>query len=107
MSDDGEHLQHDAHDVVLRLRRGQAERVDLHAVAEAPELLVGDAVALAREAVPQLDERAQLAHLFDEADPRVHEERERCRPRAASLRRRAPRAAPCTVSSTQMAVVSA
>ena len=35
---DGEHLQHDPLDVVLRLRLGQAERVDLHAVAEPPVL---------------------------------------------------------------------
>ena len=37
---DAEHLQHDALHVVLRLGLGQAERVDLHAVAEAAHLLV-------------------------------------------------------------------
>ena len=53
------------------------ERVDLHAVAETQRPLVGDAVALAADAVPQLDERAHLARLFDEADAGVHEERDR------------------------------
>ena len=32
---DAEHLEHDALHVVLGLRLGEAERVDLHAVAEA------------------------------------------------------------------------
>ena len=43
-----EHLEHDALHVVLRLRLGEPEGVDLHAVAEAALLGVGDAVALAR-----------------------------------------------------------
>ena len=71
-----EHLQHDALDVVLRLRLGEAERVDLHAVAEAALLRVGHAVALAGELVPELDERAHLAHLLDEAHAGVDEERD-------------------------------
>ena len=41
-----QHLEDDALDVVLRLLRGEAERVDLHAVAEAALARVGDAVAL-------------------------------------------------------------
>ena len=44
-----QHLQHDALDVVLRLRLGEAEAVDLHAVAEAAILRVLDAVALATD----------------------------------------------------------
>ena len=49
----GERLEHDPLDVVLRLGLGQAERVDLDAVAEAQHLLVGDAVALAADLVPE------------------------------------------------------
>ncbi len=43
----------DARDVVFRLRLGEAERVDLHAVAEQPLLGIGDAVARARDLIPQ------------------------------------------------------
>ena len=46
-------LEHDPLDVVLRLGLGQAEAVDLDAVAEAQHLLVGDAVALAADLVPE------------------------------------------------------
>ena len=60
----------DARDVVFRLLLGEAERVHLHAVAEQPLLGVGDAVALARDLVPQFDEGAHLAHLGDEAQAR-------------------------------------
>ena len=38
---DAERLEHDALHVVLGLRLGEPERVHLHAVAEAPQLLVG------------------------------------------------------------------
>jgi hypothetical protein len=44
---DGQHLEDDALDVVLRLRLGQAERVDLHAIAEAALLGVGHGIPLA------------------------------------------------------------
>ena len=71
-----EHLEHDALHVVLRLLLGEPERVDLHAIAEAPQLRVGDAVPLRADAVPHFRERAHLAHLFDEADARVDEERD-------------------------------
>ncbi len=50
------------------------ERVDLHAVAEAAQLGVLDAVALAADAVPQLGEGPHLAGLLHEADAGVHEE---------------------------------
>ena len=43
-----EHLEHDALHVVLGLLLGEPERVHLHAVAEAAQLRVGDAVALER-----------------------------------------------------------
>ena len=49
---DAERLEDDALHVVLRLLLGQAERVHLHAVAEAAELGVLDSVALAADAVP-------------------------------------------------------
>ena len=71
-----EHLQHDALDVVLGLRLGEAEGVDLHAVAEAAHLLVLHAVPLAGDLVPELDERPHLAGLLDEADAGVDEERD-------------------------------
>ena len=41
-----QHFDQNAGDVVLRLLLGQAERVHLHAIAEAPVLGIGDAVAL-------------------------------------------------------------
>ena len=49
-------------------------RVDLHAVAEQAVLLLGDAVALAADLVPELDEGAHLAQLGDEADAGIDEE---------------------------------
>ncbi len=58
---DRQRLERDPVDVVLGLGLGQAERVDLHAVAQAAVLLVLDAVALAPELVPQGRHRAQLA----------------------------------------------
>ena len=73
---DGEHLDQNARDVVFRLLLGQAERVDLHAVAEQPLLGVGDAVALARDLVPQFGKGAQLADFGDEAQPGIDEERD-------------------------------
>ena len=71
---DGEHLDQDAVDVVFRLLLGQAERVDLHAVAEAAVFRIADAVGFAADLVPEVDEGAHLAHLGDEADAGVHEE---------------------------------
>ena len=71
-----ERLQRDPVDVVLRLRLGQAERVDLDAVAEAAELLVLDAVAIAPELFPQLGHRAELGVLLDEPHAGVDEERD-------------------------------
>ena len=69
-------LEHDPLDVVLRLRLGQPERVDLHAVAEAQVLGVLDAVALAPELFPEHAHRAQLRVLLDEPHARVDEERD-------------------------------
>ena len=72
---DRQHLEQDAVDVVLGLLLGQAQGVDLHAVAEQAVLgLLGDAVALAADLVPQLDEGAHLAQLGDEADAGIDEE---------------------------------
>ena len=70
----GQRLEHDPGHVVLRLRLGQPERVDLDAVAQAQDLLVGDAVALAADLLPELAHRAQLGVLLDEADAGVDEE---------------------------------
>ena len=67
-------LEHDARHVVLGLLLGQAEGVDLHAVAEAAELGVLDAVALAADAVPHRGEGPHLAGLLHEADAGVDEE---------------------------------
>ena len=71
---DPEGLEHDARHVVLGLLLGQAERVHLHAVAEAAQLGVVDAVALAADAVPHGGEGPHLAGLLHEADARVDEE---------------------------------
>ena len=78
----------DAVDVVLRLLLGEAERVHLHAIAEAPELLVRDAIALARDLVPELGEGAHLAEFGDEADAGIHEERDAADGLGEILRRR-------------------
>ena len=64
-------------DVVLRLGFGEAERIDLHAIAEPTGTLVSHAITLETDPVPQLGERTQLADLLHEADARVHEERDR------------------------------
>ncbi len=69
-----ERLEHDALHVVLRLRLGEPERVHLHAEPEPAQALVGDAVTLRRDSIPQATESPVLAHLLDEADTRVHEE---------------------------------
>ena len=70
-----EHLQHDPLHVVLGLRLGEAERVDLDAVPEPAHLRVGHAVPLLGQLVPQLHEGAHLAHLLDEPHAGVDEER--------------------------------
>ncbi len=72
----GERLERDPVDVVLRLHLGKPQGVDLDPVAEAAELLVLDAVALATELIPQRGHRAQLCVLLDEADAGIHEERD-------------------------------
>ncbi len=69
-------LQHDPLHVVLRLRLGQPQRVDLHAVAQPQVARVGDAVALAAQLLPQDPHRAQLRVLLDEAHAGVDEERD-------------------------------
>jgi len=71
---DAEGFDEDAPGVVLGLLLREAERVDLDAVAEEPLLRVGHAVAVAGDFVPEFDEGAHLAHLFDEPDAGVHEE---------------------------------
>ena len=60
---------------------GEPERVDLHPVAEPAQRRIGDAVALDADAVPEVGERPELADLVDEADARVHEERDRAEDR--------------------------
>ena len=69
-------LEHDPLDVVLRLRLGQAEAVDLDAVAHPQELRVGDAVAVPSDPLPHLAHRPQLRVLLDEPDAGVDEERD-------------------------------
>ncbi len=71
---DREHLDEDAGNVILRLLLGQAQRIDLHAIAEQALLGVGDAVAFTRDLVPQLGEGAHLADFGDEAQPGIDEE---------------------------------
>src|SRR5205823_9164601 len=69
-----ERLDQDAPRVVLGLLLGEAERVHLHAIAEAAVARILDAVAVARDLVPHVDERPHLAELLDEADAGVDEE---------------------------------
>ena len=97
----GERLEHDPLDVVLGLGLGQAEGVDLHAVAQAAVLGVLDAVALLAELVPQDRHRAELRVLLDEADAGVDEERDT----PEDLAHRAPGSTrSCTASSTAIAL---
>ncbi len=56
------------------MRFGQAQRVDLHAVAEDAEFWILDAVTIAGGLFPELAECTHLAHLFDEADAGVDKE---------------------------------
>ena len=90
-----QHLDEDAIDVVLGLLLGQAQRVDLHAIAEPAVLGVVHAVARRGDLVPQLGEGAHLAHLGDEPQAGVDEERDArrrpCRSRPARPRRRPSR----------------
>ncbi len=82
-----ERLEHDPLHVVLGLGLGQAERVDLDAVAEAQRALVGHAVARPAELLPQHGHRAQLRVLLDEAHAGVDEERDPPEDRAHPLLR--------------------
>ena len=70
-----QHLDQDAGDIVFRLLLGQAERIDLHAVAEQPLLGIGHAITLACDFIPQFGERAHLADFGDEAQPGIDEKR--------------------------------
>ena len=71
---DRQRLEQDAVDVVLRLLLGQAEGIDLDAVAKAAQLRIRDAVARLADFVPQLGEGAHLADFGDEAQPGIDEE---------------------------------
>ncbi len=68
-----EHLDENARDVVFRLLFGEAERIDLHAIAEPAQLLVRDAVALEDDFVPKLGEGAHFAQFGDETHSGVDE----------------------------------
>ena len=69
-----QHLNQDAVDVVFGLLFGQAQGVDLHTIAEAAILGLGDAIAGFANLVPQIDKGAHLAQLGDKADAGVDEE---------------------------------
>ena len=71
-----QHFDQDAVGVVLRLLLGQAERVDLNAVAEAALQWICDAEAVAGDFVPELDERPHLREFGHEAHAGVDEERD-------------------------------
>ena len=60
---DGEHLDEDAVDVVLRLLLGQAEGVDLHAVAEAAELAGRRRRSASRQISSQSSTKARILHI--------------------------------------------
>ena len=69
-----QHFQENPVDIVLRLLLGEAETVHLNAVTEPAIFRIRNAVALAGDLVPQLDEGAHLAHLGDEFEPGIDEE---------------------------------
>jgi hypothetical protein len=71
-----ESLEHDALHVVLRLRLGQPQRIDLDAVAKAQHLRIGDPVALAADPLPEPPHGPELRDLLDQADAGVDEERD-------------------------------
>ena len=71
-----QHLDQDPIGVVLRLLLGEAERVDLDAVAEAPLRRVAHAEPVAGDLVPQLDEGPHLGEFGHEAHAGVDEERD-------------------------------
>ena len=74
---DAEHLEHDALHVVLGLLLGESERVDLHPVPEAAQLLVGDAVALRGRCGPRSRVNARILHISStKRMPGVDEERD-------------------------------
>ena len=76
---DGQHLDQDTVDVVFGLLFGEAERVDLHPVAEAAEAGVGDAVAGFQKFVPEGGEGAHLAKFGHEADAGIDKKRHSAR----------------------------
>ena len=69
----GQSFQQDAVDVVFRLALGQAQRVHLHAITEAPHFGVLDPITLTANIVPHIGEGPHLAHLGQEADAGIHE----------------------------------
>ena len=72
----GEHREQDAIGVVLGLLLGEAKRVHLYAIAEAPQRRIVDAIAFLADLVPEIDEGAHLADLGDEAHAGIDEERD-------------------------------
>ena len=70
----GKHFEHNSLNVVFWLRFGKPKRVHLHAVPEAASALVGNAITLKTNAVPQFGECAHLAYFFNEANTSVDKE---------------------------------
>ena len=85
-ADRRQRLHRDAHDVVLRLLRGQRRAARLRVEAERLRLRVRRAEAVAHDLRPQPPRRAELRHLLEEVVVRVEEERE---PRAELVGREA------------------
>ena len=76
-AEDGRHrLQRDAHDVVVRLLRGQRAAGGLRVEAQLLRPGIGRAEAIAHDARPQPPRRAELRDLFEEVVVRVEEERQ-------------------------------
>ena len=63
-------------DVVFRLALGQAQGVDLHAVAEAGHGRILDLVTLAADMAPEFGKGAHLADFLHEADAGIQKERD-------------------------------
>ncbi len=71
-----QHFQQNAIDIVLGLRLGQAQRINLHAITEPPQFGVRNAITRGANLIPQKRERPHLADFGDEANAGIHEERQ-------------------------------
>ena len=69
-----QHCKQNAIDIVLRLRFGQAQRIHLHAITEAAQLGIADAITPPRDLIPQPAHRTQLADFSNKLHTGIDEE---------------------------------